>query len=123
MEDPGLNKADWGKKRTCDSCGARFYDLGRKVPACPKCGHQEGASDTAAEPDELPGAVETEPLMPADANAEAALGELEIDEAAEDDDSPGDDPTLMEQTGDKGEKAADTAEQNDDVKKGDGDTG
>ncbi len=32
-----MSKKDWGKKRTCESCGARFYDLGRDPPTCPKC--------------------------------------------------------------------------------------
>ncbi len=30
-------KRKWGTKRTCPSCGARFYDLGREPIACPKC--------------------------------------------------------------------------------------
>ncbi len=30
-------KLEWGTKRTCHSCGSRFYDL-RKTPiVCPKC--------------------------------------------------------------------------------------
>ena len=33
-------KASWGTKRTCLSCGARFYDLGRTPIICPKCGAQ-----------------------------------------------------------------------------------
>jgi uncharacterized protein (TIGR02300 family) len=31
-------KPEWGKKRTCQSCGAAFYDLKRKTISCPKCG-------------------------------------------------------------------------------------
>lgn len=27
-----------GTKRVCQSCSARFYDLGREHPVCPKCG-------------------------------------------------------------------------------------
>lgn len=27
-----------GTKRACQSCSARYYDLGRDAPACPKCG-------------------------------------------------------------------------------------
>jgi hypothetical protein len=27
-----------GTKRACQSCSARYYDLGREAPACPKCG-------------------------------------------------------------------------------------
>ncbi len=30
-------KPEWGKKHTCQSCGAKFYDMGRSVCACPKC--------------------------------------------------------------------------------------
>jgi uncharacterized protein (TIGR02300 family) len=28
----------WGMKRTCQSCGTRFYDLNHSTIACPKCG-------------------------------------------------------------------------------------
>jgi uncharacterized protein (TIGR02300 family) len=31
-------KAEWGHKRICQSCGARFYDLRRSPIECPKCG-------------------------------------------------------------------------------------
>jgi uncharacterized protein (TIGR02300 family) len=30
-------KAAWGTKRTCQSCGARFYDMRRDPIVCPKC--------------------------------------------------------------------------------------
>jgi len=30
-------KPEWGTKRTCESCAARFYDLQRKPIVCPKC--------------------------------------------------------------------------------------
>jgi uncharacterized protein (TIGR02300 family) len=30
-------KPEWGIKRLCTSCGARFYDLGRQPIECPKC--------------------------------------------------------------------------------------
>jgi uncharacterized protein (TIGR02300 family) len=29
---------DWGIKRTCHSCGAKYYDFKKKTPACPSCG-------------------------------------------------------------------------------------
>ena len=32
-----MAKQGWGKKRACLSCGASFYDLGRKNIECPKC--------------------------------------------------------------------------------------
>ncbi len=32
---------EWGTKRACDKCAARFYDLNRAPVVCPKCGtHQ-----------------------------------------------------------------------------------
>jgi uncharacterized protein (TIGR02300 family) len=30
-------KLEWGTKRMCQSCTARFYDLGRSPIVCPKC--------------------------------------------------------------------------------------
>jgi len=30
-------KPEWGTKRTCQSCGARFYDMRRAPIVCPKC--------------------------------------------------------------------------------------
>jgi uncharacterized protein (TIGR02300 family) len=27
-----------GQKHICEACSAKFYDMGKKQPACPKCG-------------------------------------------------------------------------------------
>ncbi|HYN38112.1 MAG TPA: TIGR02300 family protein [Rhodospirillales bacterium] len=32
-----MAKVEWGTKRTCHSCGARFYDLRREPIVCPVC--------------------------------------------------------------------------------------
>jgi uncharacterized protein (TIGR02300 family) len=32
-----LAKPEWGNKRICPSCGARYYDLLRQPVICPKC--------------------------------------------------------------------------------------
>jgi uncharacterized protein (TIGR02300 family) len=32
-----LAKPEWGTKRTCQACGARFYDLRRQTIVCPIC--------------------------------------------------------------------------------------
>jgi len=32
-----LAKPEWGTKRICPSCGARYYDLQRDPVTCPKC--------------------------------------------------------------------------------------
>ncbi len=31
-------KAEWGVKRTCNKCSAKFYDMRRDPVICPKCG-------------------------------------------------------------------------------------
>ncbi len=31
-------KLEWGTKRSCQGCGARFYDLLKSPILCPKCG-------------------------------------------------------------------------------------
>ena len=29
---------EFGIKRACQNCGAKFFDLKKKVPTCPECG-------------------------------------------------------------------------------------
>jgi uncharacterized protein (TIGR02300 family) len=38
-----LIRPELGTKRTCQHCGARFYDLGRTPITCPKCGYEHSA--------------------------------------------------------------------------------
>ncbi len=58
-----MAKPEWGIKRMCPSCGARFYDLDRKPVVCPGCQssfqpdaflrarrNREPSPETAAEP-------------------------------------------------------------------------
>ncbi len=33
-----MAKPEWGTKRTCQSCSAKFYDMRRDPVSCPKCG-------------------------------------------------------------------------------------
>ncbi|MEI8396649.1 MAG: TIGR02300 family protein [Rhodospirillaceae bacterium] len=33
-----MAKPEWGTKRICPSCGARYYDLRKDPPVCPTCG-------------------------------------------------------------------------------------
>src|SRR3954470_23286457 len=37
LKEPPLAKPEWGTKRICPSCGARYYDLLRDPVVCPKC--------------------------------------------------------------------------------------
>ena len=38
---------DLGKKYTCYSCHTKFYDLGKPVPTCPKCGADQRDAEEA----------------------------------------------------------------------------
>lgn len=33
-----VDKDKFGERRTCPICGAKFYDMHRDPPTCPKCG-------------------------------------------------------------------------------------
>ena len=76
-----------GRKYTCYSCHTKFYDLGKPVPLCPKCGADQRDADEAPvytaprsrrvveEPVEEPEFSEAEPA--------AAGGDEEEDEIIE----------------------------------------
>jgi len=34
-----MSKPEWGIKRICQNCNARFYDMHRQPIICPKCEH------------------------------------------------------------------------------------
>jgi len=36
-----------GKKYTCYSCHTKFYDLGKPIPKCPKCGADQRDAEEA----------------------------------------------------------------------------
>ncbi len=41
-----------GNKHDCYSCGAKFYDLGKPEPICPKCGaNQKDAKPSTSAPE------------------------------------------------------------------------
>ena len=39
--------ANLGKKYTCYSCHTKFYDLGKPIPVCPKCGADQRDAEEA----------------------------------------------------------------------------
>jgi hypothetical protein len=84
---------DLGKKYTCYSCHTKFYDLGKPVPLCPKCGADQRDADEApaytaprgrARVVEEP--AEEEDFTPAASSTEPAEGEEGEDFAPADDD-------------------------------------
>lgn len=93
-------KPEWGAKRLCPSCGARYYDLRKNPPCCPKCGavyeadrggkSRRGRSDAKTAPAPTP-AASLDPVLEA----------LETDEEAEAVDEE-EDEALMEDASDLG---------------------
>ncbi len=105
-----------GIKRTCLDCGAKFFDLGRNRPECPKCGAISDGSETkpampleknpslAGEP--APKAAPEDPLDPDGVdggNLEGIEGEETLADAEDDD-------TLIEDASDLGRDADDISE-------------
>lgn len=107
-------KPEWGQKRTCNSCGCRFYDMSRSPITCPKCGG-------TVEP-EMPFKVRRGSAAQAEAKAAApaaaAVVDLESDDiaieadedAADEDSADEDESGLIEDASDLGEDDDDMAE-------------
>lgn len=101
-----MAKSEWGAKHTCQECEARFYDLNRDPPVCPKCGTtvvrekpaRPRRAAKAAPPEPRP-ATEEEKLAAADEVADKAVDDLT---AGLDDntDEESDDQDEMEAIGD-----------------------
>jgi len=82
-----VSKPEWGLKRICPQCGARYYDLNRDPVVCPKCGaHYDPETviksrRAKAPPPEVP----IEPIAEEEIEteiAEEAEAEVEGEEAA-----------------------------------------
>ena len=88
-----MAKPEWGAKRICHNCGARFYDMLRDPIVCPKCSTQfdpeallkSRRSRTAAVA-ELAAKTAVAVKAPA-ADADAVEAEGQVDAAASDDEA------------------------------------
>ena len=87
-----MAKPEWGTKRLCTSCGARFYDLNRQPIECPKC-HTVLDPDQitrlkrsrSAAPEEV---VKVKPVKKVEADEDLELeGDEELEDVDEDDDA------------------------------------
>jgi hypothetical protein len=99
---------DLGTKLTCQSCEAKFYDLKKKTPVCPKCDTEyvpvkprarrasAKAVEAAKEVPAVVPAVETPANDDAPKTDDDVLAEIEVE--VEDDDSEEEDNSLMEDT-------------------------
>ena len=112
-------KPEWGSKRICPSCGARYYDLMREPVICPKCATPFDAEaflrsrrtrpappvEKELEPvgaDEIDAEVETE--------EEAEAAEEEEEEAVPLEEAEEEDEELLEDASELGEDEDDMAE-------------
>jgi uncharacterized protein (TIGR02300 family) len=72
-------KPEWGTKRICPSCGARYYDLMRRPVICPKC-------DTPFDPEAFLRSRRTRPAAPVEKELEpVGSDELDVEVEAEED--------------------------------------
>jgi uncharacterized protein (TIGR02300 family) len=84
---------DLGTKYTCFKCGAKFYDLKKPDPLCPKCGADQRESPALKNPEKperkrTPRAVVEEPETPVAEEADEEALADEEDSEAEADEAP-----------------------------------
>lgn len=107
-----MSNIDLGNKLTCQSCGAKFYDLKKKNIACPKCDtayapektKTRRASPAAPKPvvEKAPKEVTPKPKEATGNDVDAAIeqvADIEVEDTGDDGD---DDRTLIQDTLDIG---------------------
>ena len=124
-----MAKPEWGTKRTCQNCGARFYDLRRNPIHCPVCGTEFDADRPfkarrggAAAKVEAVGATSGDAVPPVAKveSADAALEDVETvaetdDVEVEADDTDPEELEEIEENGDLIEDPSDLGEDDDDI--------
>jgi uncharacterized protein (TIGR02300 family) len=77
-------KQEWGAKRTCSSCGARFYDLRRQPIVCPVC---STVFDPERQPRARRGGAAREDALPAKVTVKANVVDVDTDETVDGEES------------------------------------
>ena len=121
-----MAKPEWGIKRTCFSCGARFYDLRRDPIICPTCStvfdparqprprrSGAGARDEAVAAPALAGAAVAGRGLDEETTEEGA--ETEVEELEEGADSDEDMDDLSNEDSEIIEDASELGEDDDDI--------
>jgi len=106
-----LAKPEWGEKRICLDCGAKFYDMQRSPIVCPSCDTEfvpvtSGRSSRAKAPAPAPKPKLVKPVV-ADEDAAQVTDDDDDDDIPEDlallaDDDDDDDDDLIEDVSDLG---------------------
>jgi uncharacterized protein (TIGR02300 family) len=120
-------KPEWGTKRTCHTCGARFYDLRRDTIVCPVCGAVHDP-DRQPKPRRPGSAIKEEaPLVPRlvdeDAVAEpldedlvdAGAADVDIEDLDETDAAESNEEELAKEDGELIEDTSELGEDDDDI--------
>jgi hypothetical protein len=88
-----MTAKDFGTKYVCFKCGAKFYDLKKPDPICPKCGanQKEGSAKPEPRRSRLAAAPKVTEPIPVPEGDEPPAGEDDedsddVDEEVEDDD-------------------------------------
>jgi uncharacterized protein (TIGR02300 family) len=86
-----MAKPELGEKRTCVSCGARFFDLCKDPAVCPKCGTEQPAEQprlkrAAPHPEEVKKIVKPVAVDPDDVDVEVADDDADEDILDDEDD-------------------------------------
>ena len=96
-----MAKPDWGKKLTCPSCGARFYNLNKEPATCPKC-----EATVEIQPVLKPRRTPAEAPKPKKVDKKVSDDDDDVDALLDDDD----DDDLIEDTSDLDDDDDDVAE-------------
>lgn len=96
-----MPKPEWGAKRSCLSCGARFYDLMRDPILCPKCGARYDTSAVARPKRIKPDSGSAARARVIDEDIELLEDDRDVDAAEEEEDEeeealPDDEPALVD---------------------------
>ena len=90
-----MAKPEWGTKRICQSCGARFYDFGRSPITCPACGAVFDLEILNRARRARPGSRAVVAAPEGITAAETELGpEIEVDEVEEEVEAEEDEPVI-----------------------------
>ena len=110
-----MAKPEWGLKRTCQHCGARFYDMGRDAVACPKCGTKFDPDAVMKTKRTTKAVAEKAPPPPPKAKPKPKTEEEELEavgdeEVAEGEEAEGEEEEVIEDTSELGEDDEDVAD-------------
>lgn len=98
-----MAKPEWGQKRTCPTCAAKFYDLRQETIVCPVC-------KSAFDPEKLPKPRRGSPVAREDKPAAPAKRAAPIADEEEDDGDDGVATTGNTEKDDSSDDESDTEE-------------